>query len=276
MHFLTDSPVWLRQQQKQSEHGITKSLNSVHQTVKAVASATTDLNRDMWNIVEASSHTDKDETPPSPRKSPDEHLDSTKYSYDNGNFSTSSDEEVLRDQTTSSVLREILQTENSYQEKQKALENDLTESCNTDVTADNPKENHSLPQRASVFLVENERDLLSPDHKPKLKKFPSPRRSIALMNSSCINLNTADMVGKMTRSTSYSPGDVTFKNSNHFQNFNNNLVDKFSPLKKAVGDLICSPVRKTSIFQKFTESHPNASTKASPTIGSHSNSIEST
>lgn len=245
--------------------------------MKAVASATTDLNRDMWNIVEASSHTEKDETPPSPRKSPDEHLDSTKYSYDNGNFSNSSDgEEVPHDQTIPLDLRERLQMENSYQENQKASEIYFADSVNTDVVANSPRENHSLPQRASVFLVENERNLLSPDHKPKIQKFPSPRRSFVLMNSSCTNLNTTDMVGKMTRSTSYSPGDVTLKNSNHFQNFNNNLVDKFSPLKKAVGDLICSPVRKASIFQKFTEPHPNASTKVSSTITSHTNSIEST
>lgn len=245
--------------------------------MKAVASATTDLNRDMWNIVEASSHTEKDESPPTPRKSPDEHLDSTKYSYDNCNFSTSSDdEEVLRDQTTSPVFREILRTEGSYREGRKATDNYLSESVNTDFIPNSPNANHSLPQRVSVFLVENERNLLSPDHIPRIKKFPSPRRSIALMNSSCTNLNTTDMVGKMTRSTSYSPGDVTLKDANHFQNFNNNLVDKFSPLKKAVGDFICSPVRKASIFQKFTESHPNASAKVSSTIGAHTNSIEST
>lgn len=244
--------------------------------MKAVASATTDLNRDMWNIVEASSHTEKDDTPPSPRKSPDEQLDSTKYSYDNCNFSTSSDdEEALPDQPKSPErLRVILQSEDAYQ--QKTSENCLTDSLNIDVQPVYPKENHSLPQRASVFLVENDRNLLSPDHQPRIKKFPSPRRSIALMNSSCTNLNTTDIVGKMTRSTSYSPGDVTPKNSNHFQNFNNNLVDKFSPLKKAVGDLICSPVRKTSMFHKFSEPHPNATTKVSSTIGSHTNSIEST
>lgn len=233
----------------------------------------------MWNIVEASSHTEKDESPPSPsRKSVDENPDSTKYSYDNCNFSTSSDDDD--EKTESPPFREILQSEDSFQEKQKASENYLTDCSTNDIVEQNhqeTKESQNLSQRASVFLVENDRNLLSPDHPPRIKKFPSPRRSIALMNSSCTNLNsTGGFVGKMTRSTSYSPGDVSLKNSNHFQNFNNNLVEKLSPLKKAAGELICSPVRKTSMFQKFTEPHPNATTKVSSTIESHANSIEST
>ncbi|KAI8128212.1 Adenosine receptor A2a [Lucilia cuprina] len=58
-----DSPIWLRQQQqslKSAQHVpkcgvVTPCLNNIHQTVAAVASVTTDIEREMWNIMEASS-----------------------------------------------------------------------------------------------------------------------------------------------------------------------------------------------------------------------------
>ncbi|KAM7349895.1 adenosine receptor [Cochliomyia hominivorax] len=58
-----DSPIWLRQQQQSLKNAqgipkcgvVTPCLNNIHQTVAAVASVTTDIEREMWNIMEASS-----------------------------------------------------------------------------------------------------------------------------------------------------------------------------------------------------------------------------
>ncbi|KAH8311746.1 hypothetical protein KR044_007828 [Drosophila immigrans] len=57
------SPIWLRQQQEALKNSqllpkcgvLTPCVNSINQTVAAAVTASTDLERDMWNIVEASS-----------------------------------------------------------------------------------------------------------------------------------------------------------------------------------------------------------------------------
>ncbi|EDW14350.1 uncharacterized protein LOC6572783 isoform X2 [Drosophila mojavensis] len=58
-----DSPIWLRQQQEALKNSqllpkcgvLTPCVNSINQTVAAAVTASTDIERDMWNIVEASS-----------------------------------------------------------------------------------------------------------------------------------------------------------------------------------------------------------------------------
>ncbi|XP_055389682.1 uncharacterized protein LOC129618744 [Condylostylus longicornis] len=105
-----DSPVWLKQKQIEEQNKtnltITKSLNSVHQTVAAVASATTD--REMWKIVEIPSiineesyklHSDcelsnsksKNYISSDDDDDDDDREPSQISTYDNKNFSTSVD-----------------------------------------------------------------------------------------------------------------------------------------------------------------------------------------
>ncbi|XP_023163605.2 uncharacterized protein LOC111594513 isoform X2 [Drosophila hydei] len=58
-----DSPIWLRQQQEALKNSqllpkcgvLTPCVNNINQTVAAAVAVTTDIERDMWNIVEASS-----------------------------------------------------------------------------------------------------------------------------------------------------------------------------------------------------------------------------
>lgn len=61
--FYTDSPIWLRQQQEALKNSqllpkcgvLSPCVNNINQTVAAAVAVTTDIERDMWNIVEASS-----------------------------------------------------------------------------------------------------------------------------------------------------------------------------------------------------------------------------
>lgn len=58
-----DSPIWLRQQQEALKNSqllpkcgvLSPCVNNINQTVAAAVAVTTDIERDMWNIVEASS-----------------------------------------------------------------------------------------------------------------------------------------------------------------------------------------------------------------------------
>uniref|UniRef100_W8C370 Adenosine receptor A2a n=1 Tax=Ceratitis capitata TaxID=7213 RepID=W8C370_CERCA len=116
-----DSPIWLRQQQQSLKSSqlapkcgvITPCLNNIHHTVAAVASVPTDIGRNMWNIMEASSGAELEDvnyefpidrssnTPPTPvshtlrRASSLDHCDSTAYSYNNCNYNVSPDESEL-------------------------------------------------------------------------------------------------------------------------------------------------------------------------------------
>ncbi|EDX14976.1 GD17311 [Drosophila simulans] len=117
-----DSPIWLRQQQEALKNSqllpkcgvVSPCFNNINQTVAAVASVTTDLEREMWNIVEASSGAELGETSyefPSPapgsQRSSERNSSSTvppappapakpsvpSASYDNHNYSFSQDED---------------------------------------------------------------------------------------------------------------------------------------------------------------------------------------
>lgn len=116
-----DSPIWLRQQQQTLKGSplvpkcgvITPCLNNIHQTVAAVASMPTDIGRDMWNIMEASSGAELEDvnyefpldrssnTPPTPasqqerRDSSLDHCNTPDYSYNNCNYNISPDESEL-------------------------------------------------------------------------------------------------------------------------------------------------------------------------------------
>ncbi|KAH8385984.1 hypothetical protein KR200_011737 [Drosophila serrata] len=118
------SPIWLRQQQEALKNSqllpkcgvVSPCFNNINQTVAAVASVTTEIEREMWNIVEASSGAELGETsyefpspapvsqrsssstaPPAPTPAPPSghpvkpSLPSA--SYDNHNYSFSQDEE---------------------------------------------------------------------------------------------------------------------------------------------------------------------------------------
>ncbi|XP_013108215.2 uncharacterized protein LOC106087647 [Stomoxys calcitrans] len=115
-----DSPIWLRQQQQQSMKNhqmvakcgvVQPCLNNIHQTVAAVASVTTDIERDIWNIREVSSNAekgevnyvfpdDKDSEAPTPpprnrrkaRKKSERGCDSP-YSYENCTYTPSPEED---------------------------------------------------------------------------------------------------------------------------------------------------------------------------------------
>lgn len=117
MIFFLDSPIWLRQQQESLKNTqlvpkcgvVTPCLNNIHQTVAAVASVTTDIEREMWNIMEASSGAELGEvnyifsddkhssapTPP-PRHKRKSHITKedceSPYSYDNCTYTPSPDE----------------------------------------------------------------------------------------------------------------------------------------------------------------------------------------
>ncbi|XP_061391039.1 uncharacterized protein LOC133326398 [Musca vetustissima] len=109
-----DSPIWLRQQQQSLKNSqlvakcgvVTPCLNNIHQTVAAVASVTTDIERDMWNIREASSTAeageinyifsdDKDSAAPTPpprrkrKKTQKSEGCESPYSYDNCTYTPS-------------------------------------------------------------------------------------------------------------------------------------------------------------------------------------------
>ncbi|ALC46245.1 AdoR, partial [Drosophila busckii] len=112
------SPIWLRQQQEALKNSqllpkcgvLTPCVNSINQTVAAAVGATTDIERDMWNIVEASSGAEMGEVSyefPSAKLAESDHDSSLSvsvpataqppaqsqrcdsvYSYDNHNYST--------------------------------------------------------------------------------------------------------------------------------------------------------------------------------------------
>lgn len=114
---ILDSPIWLRQQQQSLKNAqlvpkcgvVTPCLNNIHQTVAAVASVTTDIEREMWNIMEASSGAelgevsyvfpdDKDSAAPTPpprhhRKSQNKKEScESPFSYDNCTYTPSPDD----------------------------------------------------------------------------------------------------------------------------------------------------------------------------------------
>ncbi|XP_017131842.1 uncharacterized protein LOC108149009 isoform X2 [Drosophila elegans] len=119
-----DSPIWLRQQQEALKNSqllpkcgvVSPCFNNINQTVAAVASVTTEIEREMWNIVEASSGAELGETsyefpspapasqgssernssstvPPAPPAASQVKPSLPSASYDNHNFSFSQDED---------------------------------------------------------------------------------------------------------------------------------------------------------------------------------------
>ncbi|XP_017008664.2 uncharacterized protein AdoR isoform X2 [Drosophila takahashii] len=112
-----DSPIWLRQQQEALKNSqllpkcgvVSPCFNNINQTVAAVASVTTEIEREMWNIVEASSGAELGETSyefPSPANPASQRSSSStapppaaakisipSASYDNHNYSFSQDED---------------------------------------------------------------------------------------------------------------------------------------------------------------------------------------
>ncbi|XP_037732338.1 uncharacterized protein LOC119563150 isoform X2 [Drosophila subpulchrella] len=118
-----DSPIWLRQQQEALKNSqllpkcgvVSPCFNNINQTVAAVASVTTEIEREMWNIVEASSGAELGETSyefPSPAAPASQRSSSSTVppappapappsakptipsaSYDNHNYSFSQDED---------------------------------------------------------------------------------------------------------------------------------------------------------------------------------------
>ncbi|XP_037732337.1 uncharacterized protein LOC119563150 isoform X1 [Drosophila subpulchrella] len=117
------SPIWLRQQQEALKNSqllpkcgvVSPCFNNINQTVAAVASVTTEIEREMWNIVEASSGAELGETSyefPSPAAPASQRSSSSTVppappapappsakptipsaSYDNHNYSFSQDED---------------------------------------------------------------------------------------------------------------------------------------------------------------------------------------
>ncbi|KAH8363520.1 hypothetical protein KR084_011166 [Drosophila pseudotakahashii] len=118
------SPIWLRQQQEALKNSqllpkcgvVSPCFNNINQTVAAVASVTTEIEREMWNIVEASSGAELGETsyefpspaipasqrsssstaPPPPPPAPPPvaaKISIPSASYDNHNYSFSQDED---------------------------------------------------------------------------------------------------------------------------------------------------------------------------------------
>ncbi|XP_017008663.2 uncharacterized protein AdoR isoform X1 [Drosophila takahashii] len=111
------SPIWLRQQQEALKNSqllpkcgvVSPCFNNINQTVAAVASVTTEIEREMWNIVEASSGAELGETSyefPSPANPASQRSSSStapppaaakisipSASYDNHNYSFSQDED---------------------------------------------------------------------------------------------------------------------------------------------------------------------------------------
>lgn len=157
-----DSPVWLRQQQQQtlkndlavktcprSPSYITSSLAGIHQTVAAVASATAEIDRGVWNIIEASSTAEKEE---SNQKHPSSSLEGREspYSYDNHNYSSSPEDleydEVFLNKnnteqnncqptttTTATSIRDRFRSDDdSINEKYKLAQSALTDSSLSD------------------------------------------------------------------------------------------------------------------------------------------------
>lgn len=154
-----DSPIWLRQQQQalkndltvkmcpRSPSYITNSLAGVHQTVAAVASATAEIDRGVWNIIESSNTTDKEENNHN-QKHPSSSIEGREspYSYDNHNYSSSPDDleydEVFQKTdhnncqattTTSSSIRDRFRSDDdSITEKYKLAQSALTDSSLSD------------------------------------------------------------------------------------------------------------------------------------------------
>ncbi|XP_037938367.1 G-protein coupled receptor moody [Teleopsis dalmanni] len=176
-----DSPIWLRQQQQESlkctqltpKCGVvTPCLNNIHQTVAAVASVTANIERDIWNIMEASSGAeigetsyefpeDKDQQTPTPpprrhrRSMPQtEQRSDSPYTYENRNYSTSPEEadfdevflpvvnsngngidhKELHNSLVACALREKLRSDDTdYQDQQHSRQRALTDSSYSDM-----------------------------------------------------------------------------------------------------------------------------------------------
>ncbi|KAH8278424.1 hypothetical protein KR018_003150 [Drosophila ironensis] len=137
------SPIWLRQQQEALKNSqllpkcgvVSPCFNNINQTVAAVASVTTEIEREMWNIVEASSGAEVGETSyefPSPapasQRSSERNSCSTvppapnlvknsvpSASYDNHNYSFSQDEEEFEDDDDDLEFEDVFVPPNSTQ-----------------------------------------------------------------------------------------------------------------------------------------------------------------
>lgn len=265
-------------------------MNSVHQTVSAVASATAEVNKDIWKIAEAPSGAEesskcnqsKESTPssnsPTDSLKPSETND-MQYAFDNQEFSSSLndyiDDEVFLPSTQAVIkmsddlpgpcLHDKLGTEPDqfdYYNKSLPISDSFSDYENLQI-AQNKSQNpissettsiqsytttrngsiqseksdfNSLRQSVgqlsnSVFVIENDRNPLSPVHRPRIRKTSKISSPFGSLSSS----------NKMQRSTSCSNGSELT---------NNNHIEKFSPLK-VVSHLIFPPVKHSSLFHIF-------------------------
>ncbi|XP_055912342.1 uncharacterized protein LOC129946244 [Eupeodes corollae] len=230
-----DSPIWLRQQQQtlkndltvkicpRSPSCITNSLAGVHQTVAAVASATAEIDRGVWNIIEASSCAEKEDNI---QKHPSSSIEGREspYSYDNHNYSSSPDEldydevflnnqeqSVCQATTATSIHDRFRSEDDSINEKYKLAQNALTDSSMSDFEI--PR-SHLIPASSettvsyspsnvdcencppltmntditrhspNIFVIENDTNPLSPPATGHKPKFrKSPRLSVGLVGT---------------------------------------------------------------------------------------------
>uniref|UniRef100_A0A1B0A0B7 G-protein coupled receptors family 1 profile domain-containing protein n=1 Tax=Glossina pallidipes TaxID=7398 RepID=A0A1B0A0B7_GLOPL len=204
-----DSPVWLRQQQEQASKNsqlvkrMTPCLNNIpQQTVAvAVASVTSDIEKQMWNIMEVSSNAEINDTdlPSTPKGH--HHVTASisvgcnsHYSYENHNFSSSADdsefEEVFLPQShDTKQFQQAIHSHSDYEIINKNNRQNPSTKIQYVTPPLTPKqiqqvhENRANPIQnsfasssssssngySSVFIIDSDCKPISPGHKPKFK-----------------------------------------------------------------------------------------------------------
>ena len=159
---------------------VTPCLNNIHQTVAAVASVTTDIEREMWNIMEVSSGAelgevnyifsdDKDSTAPTPPPRHKRKLHIKKeecespFSYDNCTYTPSPDENDFEEVFLPSRYQESGVDHNAL--KQSLIACAMRDKLRSDMP-DNPS---STPDSQSDYEIPKKDDSSSntPNHKVK-------------------------------------------------------------------------------------------------------------
>ncbi|XP_055841471.1 uncharacterized protein LOC129908752 [Episyrphus balteatus] len=294
-----DSPIWLRQQQQQtlkndltvkkcprSPSIITNSLAGVHQTVAAVASATAEIDRGVWNIIEASSGAEKDEN--HHQKHPSSSIEGREspYSYDNHNYSSSPDDleydEVFLNAerndcqpttTTATSIRDRFRSDDdSINEKYKLAQSALTDSSISDFEI--PR-SHLIPASSettvsyspsnvdfencppltmntdsrhspNIFVIENDTNPLSPGHKPKFRK--SPRLSVGLVGTraKCRITRSCSCTGDTELISSNSNNSINILSSSNTNNNTSNSFGERFSPLKSMSNFIFPPVKHSN------------------------------
>uniref|UniRef100_A0A1A9W195 G-protein coupled receptors family 1 profile domain-containing protein n=1 Tax=Glossina brevipalpis TaxID=37001 RepID=A0A1A9W195_9MUSC len=217
-----DSPVWLRQQQEQTLKSsqlikrTTPCLNNIpQQTVPvAVASVTSDIEKQMWNIMEVSSNAEINDTDlPSIPKS--RHVTATKsegcnshYSYENHNFNSSPEdsefEEVFLPQRHDTKQIQAIHSHSDYEIINKSNRQNPSAKIQYVTPPLTPKqmqqlhENHANPIQnsfassssssstngySSIFIIDSDCKPISPGHKPKFKTSSKSFNKLINLNS---------------------------------------------------------------------------------------------